>query len=93
MFAQREVARAINEALIGEEVEVLIEKVSEESDLVVIGRTAQQAPEIDGVTYIGLREEMRAGQIVRGVVTQVTDYDLAVELIDDELSTPDPNQF
>lgn len=81
MFAQREIAREMNQVMIGQEVEVLIERISEESDLVVVGRTAQQAPDIDGVTYVGLHEEMKAGQIIRGVVTQVTDYDLAIDPI------------
>jgi ribosomal protein S12 methylthiotransferase len=82
MFVQREVSRELNEAMIGREVEVMVERVSEESDLVVVGRVAQQAPDIDGVTYLGLHEELKAGQLVRGVITQVTDYDLAVELLD-----------
>ncbi|MEE2645188.1 MAG: 30S ribosomal protein S12 methylthiotransferase RimO [Myxococcota bacterium] len=83
MFAQREVSRALNESLVGSEVEVMIERVSDESDFVVMGRTAQQAPEIDGVTYLGLHERLHAGKIIRGIVTQVTDYDLAVELLDE----------
>lgn len=81
MFAQRAISRAHNEAQLGAEVDVLIERYSEESDLVAIGRTAQQAPEIDGVTYVGLTDEVVPGAIVRARVTQVTDYDLAAEVI------------
>jgi len=92
MFAQREVARELNERLVGREVEVLIERVSDESELVVVGRTAQQAPDIDGVTFVGLREDLAAGMIVRGVVTQVTDYDLAVELIEEEEEEEDEDE-
>lgn len=84
MFVQREVSRALNESLIGAEVDVMIERISEESDLVVVGRIAQQAPDIDGVTYLGLEDELEAGQVVKGVITQVTDYDLAVEVLRDE---------
>ncbi|MEZ4463298.1 MAG: 30S ribosomal protein S12 methylthiotransferase RimO [bacterium] len=79
MYVQRDISRAHNEALMDREVEVLVERPSSESDLVMVGRTAQQAPEIDGVTYIGLSDAVRPGAIVRAVVTQVTDYDLAVE--------------
>ena len=82
MFVQREISREINENLIGKEVEILVERVSEESELVVVGRTAQQAPDIDGVTYLGMREDLKAGMIVKGVIEQVTDYDLSVSLID-----------
>ena len=55
MFEQRTIAREHNEALVGREVDVLVEKRSDESDLVWIGRTQFQAPEIDGITYLGLR--------------------------------------
>ena len=88
MFVQREVSRELNEALMGSEVEVMIERVSEESELVVVGRVAQQAPDIDGLTYVGLDDELSAGRIVKAVVTQVTDYDLAVELLRDEEGSP-----
>lgn len=83
MYTQRAIARDHNEAMLGREVDVLVERVSTESDLVMVGRTSQQAPEIDGVTYIGMTDTLRSGQLVRGVVTQVTDYDLAVEVLED----------
>ena len=82
MFTQREIALAHNEALLGQEVEVLIERVSEENDYVLVGRIAQQAPDIDGVCYLGYQESLETGQIVRATVEQVTDYDLGVELIE-----------
>lgn len=81
MYRQRRISREINEDMVGREVEVLVERASEESDLVMVGRTAQQAPDIDGVTYLGLAEGVEVGRIVRAVVTQATDYDLGAELI------------
>jgi ribosomal protein S12 methylthiotransferase len=80
MFVQREISRELNENLIDQEVDVLIERISEESDLVIVGRVAQQAPDIDGVTYLGMRDDLKAGMIVKGRIQQVTDYDLSVEL-------------
>jgi ribosomal protein S12 methylthiotransferase len=79
MYAQRRIARELNAEMVGRVVEVLVERQSPESDLVWIGRTAQQAPEIDGVTYIGSADHVRPGAIVRAVVTQATDYDLVAE--------------
>jgi ribosomal protein S12 methylthiotransferase len=46
-----------------------------------IGRTQFQAPEIDGITYLGSADNIEVGQIVRAVVTQSTDYDLVAEPI------------
>ncbi|MCB9528991.1 MAG: 30S ribosomal protein S12 methylthiotransferase RimO [Myxococcales bacterium] len=79
MYAQRSIARAHNEAMVGRVVEVLVERQSAESALVWVGRTAQQAPEIDGVTYLGSADHVVPGAIVRAVVTQATDYDLVAE--------------
>ena len=81
MFTQREISRVHNEALIGREMDVLVERQSPDSELVWIGRTASQAPEIDGVTYLGNIDGLRAGQIVRARITQTNDYDLVGEII------------
>jgi ribosomal protein S12 methylthiotransferase len=81
MYVQRDIARAHNRAWVGREVDVLVERRSRESDLVWVGRTAQQAPEIDGVTYLGSTDAVTSGAIVRARVTQSTDYDLVAEPI------------
>jgi ribosomal protein S12 methylthiotransferase len=81
MYEQRSIAKTHNEAMIGREVEVLVEKRSDESELVWIGRTQFQAPEIDGITYLGSADNIEVGQIVRAVVTQSTDYDLVAKPI------------
>lgn len=79
MYTQRAISRAHNEAMIDREVEVLVERPSAESELVFVGRIAQQAPEIDGITYLGASDAVRLGAIVRARVTQATDYDLVAE--------------
>lgn len=79
MYVQRGISRELNRALVGREVEVLVEGKSDESELVWVGRTSQQAPEIDGISYIsGFEEDLKPGMILRGRVEQVTDYDLVV---------------
>jgi ribosomal protein S12 methylthiotransferase len=79
MYTQRGISRELNTALVGREVEVLVEGKSDESELVWVGRTSQQAPEIDGLTYIsGFEEDLKPGMILQGRVEQVTDYDLVV---------------
>ena len=54
---------------------MLVEGVSDETDLLLEGRWAGQAPEIDGKVYVN-RGEARAGQIVQVEVEQAGDYDL-----------------
>jgi ribosomal protein S12 methylthiotransferase len=81
MYTQRDIARVHNEEMVGREVDVLVEKQSTESDLVWVGRIAQQAPEIDGVTYLGSADFVKVGAIVKARITQSTDYDLVAEPI------------
>jgi ribosomal protein S12 methylthiotransferase len=79
---QRRIAREKNRALIGRELEVLVEGASEEHDLVVQGRHAGQAPEIDGHVYVS-GGEARPGEIRRVRVEQASDWDLVGELVDE----------
>ena len=83
MSLQRKIARRKNKALVGTDVEVLVEGPSEEHELVMAGRHQGQAPEIDGQVYLG-GAEVLAGQIWRARVTQASDYDLVADVIDEE---------
>jgi len=80
MTTQREVSRARHQAMVGRELEVLVDGPSEDSELVLAGRWYGQAPEIDGTVFLG-DGEARPGQFVRAVVTQATDYDLAASIV------------
>ncbi|MFH1529297.1 MAG: 30S ribosomal protein S12 methylthiotransferase RimO [Pseudomonadota bacterium] len=73
--AQRIVSRRWNEADVGRVVDVLVEGPSEEHDWVLTGRTAAQAPQIDGVTYLELCDAA-PGEIVACEITEASDYDL-----------------
>jgi ribosomal protein S12 methylthiotransferase len=76
MEVQREVSRARLEAMVGREVDVLVEGVSEESEYLLQGRFYGQAPEIDGTVYLA-DGAASPGDLVRARVTQASDYDLA----------------
>jgi ribosomal protein S12 methylthiotransferase len=52
MELQRDIAAAHQRAFVGRRLEVLVEGASEESEHLLAGRHAQQAPEIDGLTFI-----------------------------------------
>lgn len=84
MAIQRRVSLARNRALVGKEVDVLLEGPSEETPLLWQARMASQAPEIDGVCYVNDLgpEGAEAGQFRRMRVTEAHDYDLVGELID-----------
>ncbi|MGD0676828.1 MAG: 30S ribosomal protein S12 methylthiotransferase RimO [Polyangiaceae bacterium] len=78
---QRRIARQKNRDLIGREVDVLVEGPSEEHDLVMKGRHAGQAPEIDGNVYLS-EGESRAGEMRRVRIVQASDWDLVGDLLD-----------
>lgn len=82
MAIQRKISRKKNRALLGKELEVLVEGPSEEHELVMVGRHGGQAPEIDGSVFIS-GGEVSPGEIHRARVTQVTDYDLLAEVAED----------
>ena len=61
MEIQREISRARHEAMVGREIDVLVEGVSSESEYLLEGRWYGQAPGIDGVTYLA------DGQVAAGL--------------------------
>jgi len=79
MELQRAISRARHEAMVGRELDVLVEGTSSESEYLLEGRWYGQAPGIDGVTYLA-DGRAPAGSIVRARVTQASDYDLAASV-------------
>src|SRR5262249_3234402 len=79
MEIQRAISRERHEAMVGRELDVLVEGVSSESEYLLEGRWYGQAPGIDGTTYLA-DGAAQPGAIVRARVTQASDYDLAASL-------------
>ena len=83
MTIQRRIAQKKNAAMIGRELDVLVEGQSDEHEYVMMGRHAGQAPDIDGQVYLS-GGEVRPGEMRRVQITQASDYDLVGELIDED---------
>ena len=83
MAIQRKISRASNRRRVGQEVPVLVEGPSPETDLLWQARLPVQAPGIDGVSLINDFEgtEPRAGEIRRLRITEAHDYDLVGTLL------------
>jgi ribosomal protein S12 methylthiotransferase len=79
MDLQRDISRARGEAMVGRDIEVLVDGVSSESEYLLEGRWYGQAPGIDGLTYLA-DGTAAPGSLVRARVTQASDYDLAATL-------------
>jgi len=79
---QREISKNKMHAMRGQEITILVEGSSDESEYVLMGRHEGQAPEIDGQVYLELGEySPRAGELVRARVTGSADYDLSAQVI------------
>ena len=81
MALQARISREQNKALKGQVLDVLIEGPSPESDDLLAGRHAQQAVEVDGITYIN-EGEARPGEIVKVEITRALEnYDLLGRIV------------
>ncbi len=84
MSIQRQISKKKKKALVGREFDLLLEGQSEESELLMEGRTAMHAPEIDGKVFVNdFPEEIdpQPGQFYRCEVTEAHDYDLVVKIL------------
>ena len=81
MSMQSLISQELNEALEGQELEVLIENRDEEVNQVVAGRSYRDAPEVDGLVYIENDGRSQAGDLVRVKVLAGFVYDIAAERI------------
>jgi len=75
MAMQKKISQRLNRRRVGERVEVLVEGPHPESELLLQGRTAGQAPEIDGTVLIGDGTAV-PGTFVTCEITEAHAYDL-----------------
>lgn len=81
MEVQQNISREKHQAFIGQTVRVLVEGLSEETDLLLQGRTSQQAPEIDGVVLIN-DGQAQVGEMVDVEITETMEYDLIGRIVE-----------
>ena len=84
MSIQKKISKSKKKALVGREFDLLLEGASTESDLLLEGRTAMHAPEIDGKVFVNdypEGNEPKDGEFYRCRVTAAHDYDLVAEIV------------
>jgi ribosomal protein S12 methylthiotransferase len=84
MGIQRKISKRKKKALVGQEFDLVLEGVSDESDLLLEGRTPMHAPEIDGKVFVndvpdGL--EPKTGEFYRCRITDAHDYDVVARIL------------
>jgi len=84
MSIQKKISRTKKKSLVGREFDLLLEGTSTESDLLLEGRTAMHAPEIDGKVFVNDYPEgsdPKEGEFYRIRITAAHDYDLVAEIV------------
>jgi len=83
MTTQAAISEQRQQRFVGRIEPVLVEGVSEESELLLEGRSRFQAPEIDGCVYI-TSGQVHPGDIVPVRITEAHTYDLVGEVVNDQ---------
>ncbi len=78
MTVQREVSTEVLASRVGKTVDVLIDEVDEDG---AVGRSAWDAPDIDGSVFIEDGEGLKPGDRVRAAIIDSDDYDLWAEVL------------
>ncbi len=84
MEIQRRISRKKKKALVGREVDLLLEGTSDETDLLLEARTAMHAPEIDGKVFVNdfpVEITPEPGNFYRCRITEAHDYDLVTKIL------------
>jgi len=84
MQIQKQITKKKTKALIGRKFDLLLEGASEETDLLLEGRTVRHAPEIDGKVLVNdfpESEEPVIGEFYRCEITEAHDYDLVARIV------------
>lgn len=81
MKAQARVSFSKNRALVGRTETVLVEGFSDETDLLLKGRSARQAPDVDG-QFLITAGQADVGELVQLKITDSSEYDLIGEIIE-----------
>ncbi len=80
---QQRISRRRLEGLRGQVIDVMIDSVSDESEFLLAGRHAGQAPEVDGQVILA-DAEGQPGDIVRAEVSDSAEYDLVAHTLPKE---------
>jgi ribosomal protein S12 methylthiotransferase len=84
MQIQKEISKKKKRSLIGKQFDLLLEGPSQETELLLEGRTEMHAPEIDGKVFVNDIPEGRyvaPGEFHRCQITEAHDYDLVAKIV------------
>ena len=80
MQLQQEIAREVNRRFVGREFRVLVETQDPKDPERWTGRSAMDAPEVDGCVLITTKKTLTAGKFYTAKITDAQDYDLVGQI-------------
>ncbi len=84
MAIQQKISKKKKKTLVGREFDLLLEGMSEETELLMEGRTVMHAPEIDGKVFVNdfpADIAPQPGEFYRCQITEAHDYDLVAKIL------------
>jgi ribosomal protein S12 methylthiotransferase len=82
MLAQQNISLEKNKSMVGATLDIMIEGYLPD-DKIYCGRSYMDAPNVDGVVFVGCEYELLTGQIVKVQVNEASEYDLIGEIKDE----------
>jgi len=79
MSLQKKISLHKQRQLVGTRVPVLVEKPGRSANILWVGRTQGQAPEVDGAIFL-TKGSCRPGDLVEALITEATSYDFYGEI-------------
>jgi len=80
MRLQQKISRELNQRMLGKTLKAVLEERSEKNPSLWIGRSYQDAPEVDGNVLIHSPQKLRIGAFYHARVISTQDYDLVAEI-------------
>ncbi|MFH1360317.1 MAG: 30S ribosomal protein S12 methylthiotransferase RimO [Candidatus Omnitrophota bacterium] len=79
MSKQRKISEGIQKKYGGKMIDVLIDDRDKESNNTYLGRSAHDAPDVDGCVYVRSSRELHPGDLLRVQINDTLEYDLVGE--------------
>ena len=81
MSEQQKISTKINEEMFNKELVVLIDEIDQKNKNLYLGRSYQDAPEVDGIIYVRSLRKLSSGDFVKVKIKETFEYDLIGDLI------------
>jgi len=80
MSMQKKISSDIQENFVGRTLRVMIDEQQKNEENIFLGRSAYDAPDVDGIVYVRSLEQLKPGDFIDVHITECLEYDLLGEV-------------